>query len=89
MPMRVRGTHGTPTIEPSTDLAEGAAPGRLVDLIRSGAVLCSHGDVLGRLIRRLAAEGAPVEATIAKGGMWCLETEAGRITVARYTTRGA
>lgn len=51
--------------------------------------MCSHGDVLGRLIRRLAAEGAPVEATIAKGGMWCLETEAGRITVARYTTRGA
>jgi phosphohistidine phosphatase SixA len=71
-------------------LREGAAPTPLFDLVGQdgvGTVVCSHGDVLGRLVSRLASEGAPIDPTvpIKKGSAWWLETAAGSVVSARYT----
>ena len=65
-------------VEIEAALAEGADRERVADLVRevaAGTVLCSHGDVAGDLIGRLAAEGADLDAgpIWEKGSVWHLE----------------
>ncbi len=54
------------------------------------AVLCSHGDVIPRLLRRLGSTGVDgVNGTAQKGSLWVLETDgAGRVVAARYEPPG-
>lgn len=71
-------------------LVEGSHPERMINLIHElqeeAAVLCTHGDVIGDLIGRLAAEGIPLdgELTWPKGSIWELRTIGGRVTSGRY-----
>lgn len=71
------------------ELAEGASPEGAAALLRTaqnGTVICSHGDVLAGLVGHLAAHGAPVDPRleIAKGAIWRLQLEDGRIVKAKY-----
>lgn len=65
-----------------------AATGMIRGLGPGGAVLCSHGDVLPLLLRRLAAEdGLPLGASprCEKGSVWVLTgPSASRFFAARY-----
>jgi 8-oxo-dGTP diphosphatase len=48
-------------------------------------VLCSHGDVIGDLMRKLADRGVPLDDDrIEKGSTWVLQVEEGEIVKARY-----
>jgi broad specificity phosphatase PhoE len=66
------------------DLAE------TVDLLFSaradGTVLCTHGEVIERVLHALRAGGAPVSADAAwpKGSTWVLRGDGARITAADY-----
>ena len=53
---------------------------------KGDSVLCSHGDVIPDVLRRLARDGVAIESDllIAKGSTWELVTEDGEITTARY-----
>lgn len=67
-------------------LLEGADPAATLDwLVRlpDGAIACSHGDVIGGIIRLLATSG-PADETAGwpKAGWWTLETAQGRVTSA-------
>ncbi len=52
----------------------------------TGAVLCSHGDVIPDVISRLERLGVPLLGAreCAKGSVWELDVEEGRIVRARY-----
>jgi broad specificity phosphatase PhoE len=49
-------------------------------------VLCSHGELIGRLLAGLRASGAPIPAGAewAKGSTWRLAVARGRVTHASY-----
>ena len=71
-------------------LVEGSHPERMINLIHElqeeAAVLCTHGDVIGDLIGRLAAEGIPLDGEMRwpKGSIWELRTIGGRVSSGRY-----
>jgi 8-oxo-dGTP diphosphatase len=77
-------------VEPIHQLAEGASPAAVVDLLEglAGAevALCSHGDVIPEVIRRLASRGMVTtgDAGYAKGSLWTLEADGPRIVSASY-----
>ena len=52
----------------------------------AGIVLCTHGEVIERLLGALRAGGAPVspDATWPKGSTWVLATDGATITAADY-----
>jgi len=58
----------------------------LPDLDPGGAALCSHGDVIGAVVRELVGLGLvrPADARYSKGSTWLLELEGSRVTSARY-----
>jgi phosphohistidine phosphatase SixA len=56
------------------------------ELCGAPAVLCSHGDLIPRVIERLCDEGLRLEGELVceKGSVWIVETAAGRRARARY-----
>lgn len=76
-------------IEDEPVLAEGADPAGLLALlgrIDRTAVLCSHGDVIGGLLLRLAADGIVPRSGLRaeKGSTWVLQLGDGEVRRARY-----
>ncbi len=69
-------------------LAEGADPSwamfQLVSV--SGAVLCTHGDVMASIVMSLAGAHVPMDGGMqwGKAGTWAFDVSAGRITGGRY-----
>lgn len=82
-------------VEEHASLAEGAgseAVPLLRDLAASGAVVCTHGDVIPALLDALAAEDGlplPADARWQKGSAWVLESHGPRFTHASYLSPGA
>jgi 8-oxo-dGTP diphosphatase len=66
--------------EPRTVLALLADPGS------QGAVLCTHGEVIGQVLTLLAADGLEVDQPLVwpKGSTWVLDGVNGRLKVGRY-----
>jgi broad specificity phosphatase PhoE len=58
----------------------------LFSLELGDAVLCTHGELIGRLLGMLREGGAPIDrdAKWPKGSTWVLRTDAGRIADATY-----
>jgi 8-oxo-dGTP diphosphatase len=75
-------------VEADHRLEEGADWKPVLDLaVEAGTplVLCSHGDVIGDLMYRLARRGVPVDDDrIEKGSIWVLQVEDGEVVKARY-----
>lgn len=78
-------------IEPVEALAEGAVLEEAVALIRkhtaTGAVMCSHGDVIPMLLDHYASNGVDIGAAPQwpKGCVWVLETDStGEVVGAEY-----
>ncbi len=67
-------------VELCPELAEGSQPtgleALLGDIRGSSAVLCSHGDVIGRLVGG--------ERHCSKGSVWVLEWDGGRVVPSLY-----
>jgi len=76
------------------ELLEGADPddatALLLELAPRNPVVCSHGDLIPKVIRRLAAAGMKTkDANISqKGSLWVITVEKGRATKARYHPPG-
>ena len=75
-------------IEEDDRLAEGADPGLATTLLGSlsGAVLCTHGDVMASIVTSLAEAKVPMEGGLqwAKAATWAFEISGGRIVSGRY-----
>jgi len=79
-------------VEVVTELLEGASASRAVTLVESvaagstGAVLCSHGDVIPGVLRHLTAMGLKLADPLkwAKGSAWALEHNGLAFTTAHY-----
>jgi broad specificity phosphatase PhoE len=77
-------------VRPATELFEGAEPEpALAFMLRHAAknpAMCSHGDLIPKIIRRLIAAGMHTkDPNIAqKGSVWILETDGDRIVGGRY-----
>lgn len=76
-------------VEPHNVLAEGADPRRTLALVMAlagtGAVLCSHGDVIPDVLRLLAGSGTVINGQgNAKGSVWTITSEGGRPVAAHY-----
>jgi len=77
-------------IEPTPALAVETDPAVVLALLKDprvpDAVLCTHGEVIGQLLVRLAADGLAVDQPLAwpKGSTWLLHGANGRLTLARY-----
>jgi phosphohistidine phosphatase SixA len=76
-------------IEFDEALAEAAsldATMRVVTTSSAGTVLCSHGDIIPAVVRRLVEEGATIEGEPGwkKGSTWILGRREDRVTSARY-----
>ncbi len=77
-------------IEREVALIEGSHPDRTVGLIhdlqQEAAVLCTHSDVIGDLIRQLFEAGVPMNGPMkwAKGSIWMLRTIEGRVVSGEY-----
>ena len=77
-------------VEPEPLLAEGANGLRtyalMTDLAGTDAVLCSHGDVIPEVIRMLRITGTVIggERGNAKGSVWTITSENGRLVAASY-----
>ena len=77
-------------VEIADELAEGADPERTIEFIRRlepvPTVLCGHGGEIDAVVHAFEAEGAKVEGSrgLAKGSVWVLEREDGRVVSARY-----
>lgn len=78
-------------IEPDDALAEGGNLDSVLAIVRkhiaSGAVLCSHGDVIPAVLSTLAASGVDIgpDPRCPKGCTWALEADGGvDITRVRY-----
>lgn len=75
-------------------LTEGADPDAAIAFLlahaRHDAAFCSHGDLIPKVIRRLAANGMRTTdpSTATKGSWWVLEVEGERITSGTYVPRG-
>lgn len=82
------------TVKVASELAEGADPDAaiafLLDHARHDAAFCSHGDLIPKMIRRLAANGMrTTDPSIAtKGSWWVLEVDGDRIVTGTYVPRG-
>lgn len=69
-------------VEPDAALAEGADPSRALTLLRdSGAVVCTHGDVIEAVLDALRGRGLKVEGGdgMKKGAFWIVEVEKARV----------
>jgi len=80
------------SVEPVEELAEGARLQDALALVRkhatSGALLCTHGDVVPMLLDHFAAAGIDIapDREWPKGCVWTLETDnTGEVVAARYT----
>jgi 8-oxo-dGTP diphosphatase len=77
-------------IELADALAVDAPAARLLALVADPtlqtAVLCTHGELIGQLVRQLAAGGIPLSGPLDwdKGSTWVLTTADGVVTTARY-----
>jgi 8-oxo-dGTP diphosphatase len=77
-------------VQIADELAEGADPERTIEFIRRlepvPTVLCGHGGEIDALVQAFEADGAKVEGSrgLAKGSVWVLEREDGRVVSARY-----
>jgi 8-oxo-dGTP diphosphatase len=76
-------------VEPVDDLAEGAEPDDVVQLLAKvsdrNVVLCTHGDVMDVILRHAAAMGVKLPARRAeKASTWVFEVEDGTLREARY-----
>jgi 8-oxo-dGTP diphosphatase len=58
----------------------------LASMVGYNAVLCSHGDLIPLLLRRLRRNGLAIATPIecAKGSIWEIEVDGGKFTEARY-----
>jgi broad specificity phosphatase PhoE len=77
------------TVEPSELLGVDADPALLVALLvdpaAADAVLCSHGELIGTALRRLAADATDADSLVwPKGSTWVLEVGGGQVTHRRY-----
>ena len=76
-------------LEPEAALAEGVPVDEALALLAAldgrPAALCGHGREIQAMIDHLAGEGAAIQGTgIAKGSVWVLDRELGRIRTAHY-----
>jgi broad specificity phosphatase PhoE len=79
-------------VESAPGLAEGAATKDAVELARTvaakrgDAVLCTHGDVMLAVMRRLSRDGMRTDGDLhlAKGSAWALSWDGGHFTKGRY-----
>ena len=79
-------------VRPVAALKEGSGGRAAYDLLRDCAgrkgdsVLCTHGDIVPELLRRVSRDGAalPGELRWAKGSTWVLETDGSGVTKATY-----
>ena len=82
-------------VEFSDALAEGAdgeeAYALLLELDQQDGVVCSHGDVIPQLLRRLVAAGMDTDGPLIdqKGSTWIIEMRDGRPFRGRYVKPGA
>jgi 8-oxo-dGTP diphosphatase len=82
-------------VEPVAELREGASVDELVGTIASlgerSTVLCGHGREIEAMIDRLHREGATIEGArgIAKGSVWVLDRDQGRVVAAHYLSAPA
>src|ERR671931_540422 len=78
----------TVELDPRLDVdAEAAGAAALLeDPAPGGAVLCTHGELIGQLLGRLRRAGAPIAADAAwpKGSTWVLHPTTDRIAQATY-----
>ncbi|MEX2279541.1 MAG: NUDIX hydrolase [Acidimicrobiia bacterium] len=79
-------------VEDTELLAEGAREAQTLEWLRTmggrHVVACSHGDVIGGVIRRLDAMGVPLYSPVfdvKKGSIWTLALEGSRVVSASYT----
>jgi 8-oxo-dGTP diphosphatase len=79
-------------VRPTGALAEGHGGAKAHDLVlelvakRGDSVLCTHGDLVPDILRRLARDGTALESDLqyAKGSTWELDVEGDVITTAHY-----
>src|SRR5262249_31467312 len=76
-------------LEREPALAEGAGLGEFLGLIDSldgrPSALCGHGREIQAMIDRLRRDGSTIDGTgIAKGSVWVLDRELGRVRTAHY-----
>lgn len=80
-------------VELDAALAEGAGFDPVLELVlasgasgAAGAVLCSHGDVIGDLLGGLERHGTalPDDGDLTKGSTWALDVADGAVVAARY-----
>ena len=76
-------------LEPHPTLAEGVPVDEALALLGSlderPAALCGHGREIQAMIDRMEGEGATIQGTgIAKGSVWVLDREFGRVRAAHY-----
>jgi 8-oxo-dGTP diphosphatase len=81
-------------VELSDALAEGAPVSetmRLMDkLITETTVLCTHGDVVEKVLEHLRAHGVPLDdRRLVKGSIWVFETNDTEITAGHYISAPA
>ena len=81
--------HRRLALEPLAALAEGVPVDEALALLASldgrPAALCGHGREIQAMIDRLAGAGATIQGTgIAKGSVWVLDRESGRVRAASY-----
>ena len=79
------------TLTVDARLGRDAGPGTVRELIAelgdaAGAVLCTHGEVIGAFLTALRREGAPIpdDAEWPKSSTWLLDTVDGAVTAAGY-----
>jgi 8-oxo-dGTP diphosphatase len=77
------------TVEVADELGEGASNESAQRIIEqcgdADAVLCSHGDVIGEVLRHAARHGVALpDDRMEKGSTWILELVAGAIVEVRY-----
>lgn len=81
-------------VEVAEDLDEGQSAQRARTLVHqlaaaeTTAVLCSHGDIIPALLDLLGDEGVELSGSgCAKGGLWTLQVDTGRVTAGSYLAR--
>jgi phosphohistidine phosphatase SixA len=81
--------HGL-TVVVDKQLAEGSEPRPCIQTVldpsSDGLVLCSHGDLIPKIIRRLSADGMRTNDPnlSQKGSIWVLEVDDGKVVSGRY-----
>ena len=81
-------------VEPDDRLAEGAPTDAALELLlgldHDNGVVCSHGDLIPSLLRRLVAMGMEVDGPLLdqKGSVWTIHFRNGVPTKGRYTPPG-